>query len=187
MYSSTLSLTSALDGVGGQCYAPAALPPGKTRHPLYRRLGGPQGRSGKVRKFSPSPGFDPRTVRPVASRYTDWAIVAIIAVILYCFISVRNPNNTAHSEHANMLGHNQGCTKFPNIYHPAKSTRSRKDVKPVPWRGSTIISCRLTNCLPGDPAAGIWAPLAITPGYHVCKCWLGNNILFYNTNRYGPG
>jgi hypothetical protein len=25
---STLSLTSALDGVGGQCHAPAALPPG---------------------------------------------------------------------------------------------------------------------------------------------------------------
>jgi len=28
-YSSTLSLTSALDGVGGQRHAPAALPPGK--------------------------------------------------------------------------------------------------------------------------------------------------------------
>ena len=39
--SSTLSLTSALDGVGGQRHAPAALPPGKTRYPLYRRLGGP--------------------------------------------------------------------------------------------------------------------------------------------------
>jgi len=31
MYSSTLSLTSALDGVGGQHQAPAVLPPGKTR------------------------------------------------------------------------------------------------------------------------------------------------------------
>jgi len=29
------------------------LPPGKTRYPLYRRLGGPQGRSGQVRKISP--------------------------------------------------------------------------------------------------------------------------------------
>jgi len=29
--------------VGGQRHAPAALPPGKTRYPLYRRLGGPQG------------------------------------------------------------------------------------------------------------------------------------------------
>ena len=32
---------------------PAALSPGKTRYPLYRRLGGPQGRSGRVRKISP--------------------------------------------------------------------------------------------------------------------------------------
>ena len=63
-------------GGGGQHHAPAALPPGKTRYPLYRRLGGPQGRSGRVRKISPPPGFDPRTVQPVASRYTDWAIPA---------------------------------------------------------------------------------------------------------------
>ena len=61
-------------GVGGQRHAPAALPPGKTRYPLYRRLGGPQGRSGRVRKTSPPPGFDPRTVQPVVIRYTNWAI-----------------------------------------------------------------------------------------------------------------
>jgi hypothetical protein len=36
MYNSTLSLTSDLDGVGGQRHAPAALPPGKTRYPWYR-------------------------------------------------------------------------------------------------------------------------------------------------------
>jgi len=58
-------------GAGGQRHAPAALPPGKTQYPLYRRLGGPQGRSGWVRKIFPPPGFDPRTVQPVASRYTD--------------------------------------------------------------------------------------------------------------------
>jgi hypothetical protein len=40
--------------------------PGKTRYPLYRRLGGPQGRCGQVRKISPPPGFDPRTVQLVA-------------------------------------------------------------------------------------------------------------------------
>jgi len=50
-----------------------SLPPGKTRYPLYRRLGGPQGRLGQVRKISPPPGFEPRTVQPVAIRYTDWA------------------------------------------------------------------------------------------------------------------
>jgi len=51
-------------GVGGQCHAPAALPPEKTRYPLYRRLGGLQCQSGWVRKISPSPGFDLRTVQP---------------------------------------------------------------------------------------------------------------------------
>ena len=62
---------------GGQHHAPAALPTGKTRYQLYGRLGGPQGRSGLVRKISPStPGFDPRTVQPEASRYTDCTIWA---------------------------------------------------------------------------------------------------------------
>jgi hypothetical protein len=32
MYSSTLSITSALDGLGGKSHAPAALPPVKTRY-----------------------------------------------------------------------------------------------------------------------------------------------------------
>jgi len=49
MYSSILSLTSALDGVSGQRHASAALPPGKTRYPLNRRLGRPQGRSGLLK------------------------------------------------------------------------------------------------------------------------------------------
>jgi len=39
--------------VGGQRHAPAALPLGKTRYPLYRRLGGLQGRSGRVQKSAP--------------------------------------------------------------------------------------------------------------------------------------
>ena len=39
MYSSTLPLTSVLDGVGGQRHAQTALLPGKTRFLLYRRLG----------------------------------------------------------------------------------------------------------------------------------------------------
>ena len=53
-YSSTLFQTSALEGGEGSASRPGhTLPPGKTRYPLYRRLGGPQGRSGLVRKISP--------------------------------------------------------------------------------------------------------------------------------------
>jgi hypothetical protein len=53
------------------------LPPGKTRYPLYRRLGGSRSWSGYVRKISPPPGFDPQTFQSVASRYTDYAIPAV--------------------------------------------------------------------------------------------------------------
>jgi len=71
MYNCTLYSTLALDGVGGQLHAPAALPPGKTRYPLYRRLGKPQGQSEQVQKISPPPGIDPRTAQPVVSCCID--------------------------------------------------------------------------------------------------------------------
>jgi hypothetical protein len=52
---------------------PGRITPGKeNRYPFYRRLGGPQGKSGHVRKISPLPGFDHRTIQSVASRYTRY-------------------------------------------------------------------------------------------------------------------
>jgi hypothetical protein len=70
-------LTSALVGVSGQLHAPAALPLGKSpRYPFYRRLGGPQSRSGQygeVKIFTQT-GLElplPLVVQPVVSRYTD--------------------------------------------------------------------------------------------------------------------
>jgi len=68
--------------VCGQPHSPAALPPGKTRFSLYRRLGGPQSWFGRVRKISPPPGCDPWTVQSLASRYTDWAIPAHMPYML---------------------------------------------------------------------------------------------------------
>jgi hypothetical protein len=44
-----------------------------------------QGRSGQVRKISPPQGFDPRTVQPVASRYTDYVTRPI-----KCLVKVTN-------------------------------------------------------------------------------------------------
>ena len=46
----------------------------KNRYILCRRLGGPQGQSGGARNIAPLLGFDPRTVRPVASSYTGYSI-----------------------------------------------------------------------------------------------------------------
>ena len=70
MYNSTIPSTSAPDVMGGQRHAPP-LTPAKTWYPLYRRLGWPQGRSGRVRKISPPAGFDLRIAQPVASRCID--------------------------------------------------------------------------------------------------------------------
>ena len=60
--------------MGDQRQAVPILPPVKTRYPLYRRLGGLGGYSGRVSKISPPLGFDHQTVQLVASRYTDCAI-----------------------------------------------------------------------------------------------------------------
>ena len=67
-------MTTALEGGEWSAARPGGtLPPGNTRYPLYRRLGGPQGRSGQVCKISSPPGFDPWTVHPLASHNTDYA------------------------------------------------------------------------------------------------------------------
>jgi hypothetical protein len=66
-------------GLCGQHHALAALPPEKTRYPLYRGLGGPQGQCGQVLEISPPPGFDTRTLQLIASRYTNWPIPTHLA------------------------------------------------------------------------------------------------------------
>jgi hypothetical protein len=67
-------------GVGGQRHATAALLQGKTRYPLYGRLGEPHGR---LRKISHLPGFGPRTVQPLAVRYCDYAISARVMTRIF--------------------------------------------------------------------------------------------------------
>jgi len=50
-------MTMALEVGEGSASCPGRfLALGKTRYPLYRRLGGPQGWSGQVQKISPPPG-----------------------------------------------------------------------------------------------------------------------------------
>jgi hypothetical protein len=48
------------------------LPPGKTRYPFYRSLGGPQGRFERAENLVLT-GIRSRTVQPVVGCYTDWA------------------------------------------------------------------------------------------------------------------
>jgi len=72
---------------GGRRHAPAALPPWKIRYPLYRGLSGPQGRSERVRKISPPPRFDPRTVQPVAS-LCMYVCMYVLCMCMYMYIYV---------------------------------------------------------------------------------------------------
>jgi len=92
-------MTAALEGSEWSVARPGrTLPPGKTRYPFYRRLGGPQGRSGRAENLVPT-GIRSRTVQPLVSRYTDWA-----------------SRPTLHS-HTN-LKHNRG---YPGVVHSASA------------------------------------------------------------------
>ena len=64
--------------MGGQHHAPAALPSGKTRYLLYRRLGVSSDLSGWARKTSSTLEFDPQAVHLVVSRYTAYTILSAI-------------------------------------------------------------------------------------------------------------
>ena len=67
-------MTAALEGVSGQQHAAGRnFPPGEKRYIFYRRLGGPQGRSGRTENLVPN-GNRFRTVQPVVSHYTDLVI-----------------------------------------------------------------------------------------------------------------
>jgi len=58
-------MTAALEGGEWSAARPGCtLPPGKTRYPFYRKLGGPQGRSGRAENLVPT-GIRSRTVHPV--------------------------------------------------------------------------------------------------------------------------
>jgi len=144
MYSSTLSLTSALDVVVVQHHAPAALTPGKTRHSLYRRLGGPQGRSGRVRKISPPPEFDPRIVQPVTSHYTNWAITAHDSIVKYkinkyIYIYISQITDCLFHEHISVTS----VAFMPlAIYWPISVTNSRIIIR---WTGHVECTAKSAN------------------------------------------
>jgi len=72
MYSSTLPSTSVLDGGGWSTSRPGRFTPGKDTMPIVWEAGWALGplRTG-AENLVPPPGFDSRTVQPVASRCTE--------------------------------------------------------------------------------------------------------------------
>ena len=75
-------MTAELEGDEWSAALPGrTLPPWKTRYPLYTRLGGPHGRSGRSENLVPT-GIRSRTDQPVVSRYTVWATQPTIIGLL---------------------------------------------------------------------------------------------------------
>jgi hypothetical protein len=66
----------------------------RPRHPLDRKLGGPQSRSGRCEedKNLPPAGNTTRSVQPVARHYTDWAIPNPLAPRKKNFILYASPS-----------------------------------------------------------------------------------------------
>jgi len=100
-------MTAALEGGEWSAARPGrTLPPGKTRYLFYRRLGGPQGRSGRAENLVLT-GIRSRTVQPAVNRYTDWATGPTLTVIyIYLYnkrqVSVFYPRFRLYG-HANNL------------------------------------------------------------------------------------
>ena len=83
-----VQLYSVLDlcsrrGEGSASRSGRTLPRGKTRYPLHRRLGGPQGRSGQVQKISPH-----RDSIPGPSRAQAVAIPTTLPGLQYTYIYI---------------------------------------------------------------------------------------------------
>ena len=80
-------MTAALGGGEWSAAHPGrTLPPGKTRYPLHRRLGGPQDRSGRVVNLVPT-GIRSRTVQPAVLHYVDGANSKL--AVIKCLYSIK--------------------------------------------------------------------------------------------------
>jgi hypothetical protein len=98
--------------MGGQSHAPAALPRKKEMDKeRERKVGGPQGRSGRERKTSPTQVFIPRTIQPVASRYTDCAIAAYKK---HCNININKGDNDEKNNNIILIFY-ASSTRTPKI------------------------------------------------------------------------
>ena len=110
-YSSTLSLTSALDG--GKWLTPRSgrfTPGQQPRYSMHRRLGGPQDPSGQAWKISTSAGYDPRTVQPAISETpTELSRPTIFRALSILFIQVQMNELNKHTLCCVMVTHCPTC------------------------------------------------------------------------------
>jgi hypothetical protein len=84
-------------GVSGQCHVLAALPPGKGHDSyLTETWVGHRGGADRCRKSRPLPGFDPRTVQPVASSPQTETRKTEFCSGIACLITYHNHHHHLH-------------------------------------------------------------------------------------------
>ena len=79
-------MTAELEGGEWSVARPGrTLPQGKTRYPFYRRLGGPQGRSGRAENLPPPTGIRSRIVQTeLMGARADTHTYIYIYLFIYC-------------------------------------------------------------------------------------------------------
>jgi len=95
------------------------LPLGKNRYPFYRRLSGPQGRSGREENLVPT-GIRSRTVQAVVSRYTDWTTRLMVCICSYLKSVLRYKYLTLDTHHPNILYLRERRCEDPWLFFEAR-------------------------------------------------------------------
>jgi hypothetical protein len=196
-------MTAALEGGEWSTARPGhTLPPGKTRYPLYWRLGGPQGRSGRTENLAPS-GFNPRIVQPVAHSlyrlsYPAHSVCTVLiyvhcicAVLIYVTVYVLYLYNL-HSLRTvfvwDIQSKSQNLSGETNIY-------SGNQIARLVGKLPVDQAYRVYNCPPLEPVVSSWmqsTPLHSQPSdpfWYSCqvfclKCFL--HVFFSPMCTLGP-
>jgi hypothetical protein len=105
--------------VGGQRHDPAALPPGNSRYPFYRRLGGSQGRSGQVRKISLPTGI--RSPDRPARSESLYRLSYPGPSGIFVYVTQRDGPHQVTTQYK---AHFPGSTKENNLEAPVQESRS---------------------------------------------------------------
>jgi len=189
-------MTTALDGgEWSAAHLGRTLPPGKTRYPFYRRLGGPQGRSGRAENLVPT-GNRSRTVQPVVSRYTDWATRPTNGYVNFWYLAdyflewemfqtkVVKKITTYILCSTTVSG--KSCHLWGNVENAAEPGRSQMTL----WR--MHIACRMTKATYTHPEYVVFIAFRTTVVMRTVSTYIAylvslcTSILLLNTTNCGP-
>ena len=107
-------MTAALEGGEWSAARPGrTLPPGKTRYPFYRRLGGPQGRSGRAAKKKVNQShYRPEVLRGFQEvKVPRWPRYMYMYIYIYVYIQRSRVRSPALPDFLSSSGSGTGSTQ----------------------------------------------------------------------------